>query len=70
MMFTLVMVSYTATSMALAIAAGQSMVAIANLLMTITFVFMTVSSTVQFSRLDHEISEMLKSRNPTSPEFS
>lgn len=70
MMFTLVMVSYTATSMALAIAAGQSVVAIANLLMTITFVFMTVSSTVQFSRLDHEIPEMLKSRNPTSPEFS
>lgn len=69
-MFTLMMVSYTATSMALAIAAGQSVVAIANLLMTVAFVFMIVSSTVQFSRLDHEISKMLKSRNPTSMEFS
>ncbi|NWI68444.1 ABCG2 protein, partial [Todus mexicanus] len=44
MMFTLVMVSYTATSMALAIAAGQSVVAVANLLMTITFVFMIIFS--------------------------
>ncbi|NXT71231.1 ABCG2 protein, partial [Chaetops frenatus] len=44
MMFTLMMVSYTATSMALAIAAGQSVVAIANLLMTITFVFMILFS--------------------------
>ncbi|XP_019382157.1 PREDICTED: ATP-binding cassette sub-family G member 2-like [Gavialis gangeticus] len=44
MMFTLMMVSYTATSMALAIAAGQSMVAIANLLMTIAFVFMIIFS--------------------------
>ncbi|NWV06110.1 ABCG2 protein, partial [Ptilonorhynchus violaceus] len=44
MMFTLMMVSYTATSMALAIAAGQSVVAVANLLMTITFVFMTIFS--------------------------
>lgn len=43
MMFTLMMVSYTATSMALAIATGQSVVAVANLLMTITFVFMIVS---------------------------
>ncbi|NXH21385.1 ABCG2 protein, partial [Bucco capensis] len=44
MMFTLMMVSYTATSMALAIAAGQSVVAVANLLMTITFVFMILFS--------------------------
>ncbi|KAF1495848.1 ATP-binding cassette sub-family G member 2, partial [Eudyptula minor novaehollandiae] len=44
MMFTLLMVSYTATSMALAIAAGQSVVAVANLLMTITFVFMIIFS--------------------------
>lgn len=64
------MVSYTATSMALAIAAGQDVVAIANLLMTVAFVFMIVSSTFQFSSLDHEIPEMLKSRNPTSMEFS
>ncbi|KFQ16310.1 ATP-binding cassette sub-family G member 2, partial [Leptosomus discolor] len=44
MMFTLMMVSYTATSMSLAIAAGQSVVAVANLLMTITFVFMIIFS--------------------------
>ncbi|XP_025920595.1 ATP-binding cassette sub-family G member 2 isoform X1 [Apteryx rowi] len=44
MMFTLMMVSYTATSMALAIAAGQSVVALANLLMTIAFVFMIIFS--------------------------
>ncbi|XP_061439040.1 broad substrate specificity ATP-binding cassette transporter ABCG2-like isoform X2 [Rhineura floridana] len=44
MMFTLMMVSYTATSMALAIATGQSLVAVANLLMTITFVFMIIFS--------------------------
>ncbi|KAJ7411371.1 ATP-binding cassette sub-family G member 2 [Willisornis vidua] len=44
MMFTLMMVSYTATSMALAIAAGQSVVAVANLLMTVTFVFMILFS--------------------------
>ncbi|KAL8206726.1 UNVERIFIED_CONTAM: ATP-binding cassette sub- G member 2 [Gekko kuhli] len=43
MMFTLMMVSYTATSMALAIATGQSVVSVANLLMTIAFVFMIVS---------------------------
>ncbi|NXU60818.1 ABCG2 protein, partial [Horornis vulcanius] len=45
MMFTLMMVSYTATSMALAIATGQSVASIANLLMTVAFVFMIVSST-------------------------
>ncbi|NXH93500.1 ABCG2 protein, partial [Pachycephala philippinensis] len=44
MMFTLMMVSYTATSMALAIAAGESVVTVANLLMTITFVFMILFS--------------------------
>lgn len=44
MMFTLMMVSYTATSMALAIAAGQSVVAVANLLMTVAFVFMILFS--------------------------
>ncbi|NXO06452.1 ABCG2 protein, partial [Oriolus oriolus] len=44
MMFTLMMVSYTATSMALAIAAGQSVVTVANLLVTITFVFMILFS--------------------------
>ncbi|NXN79038.1 ABCG2 protein, partial [Bombycilla garrulus] len=44
MMFTLMMVSYTATSMALAIAAGQNVVAVANLLMTLSFVFMIIFS--------------------------
>uniref|UniRef100_A0A8D0GRV3 Broad substrate specificity ATP-binding cassette transporter ABCG2 n=1 Tax=Sphenodon punctatus TaxID=8508 RepID=A0A8D0GRV3_SPHPU len=44
MMLTLMMVSYTATSMALAIAAGQSVVAVANLLLTIAFVFMIIFS--------------------------
>ncbi|XP_073456941.1 broad substrate specificity ATP-binding cassette transporter ABCG2 isoform X1 [Aquarana catesbeiana] len=44
MMFTLMMISYTATSMALAIAAGQDVVAVANLLMTISFVFMIIFS--------------------------
>lgn len=70
MMLTLMMVSYAATSMALAIATGQSVVSVANLLSTVAFVFMIVSSTVQFSRLDHKIPEMLKSRNPTSTDFS
>lgn len=64
MMFTLMTVSYTATSMSLAIAAGQSVVTVANLLITITFVFMMVSSIIQFSRLNPEILEILKSRNP------
>lgn len=44
MMFTLMMVAYSASSMALAIAAGQSVVSIATLLMTISFVFMMVST--------------------------
>ncbi|NXW93513.1 ABCG2 protein, partial [Alopecoenas beccarii] len=44
MMFTLMLVSYTATSMAMAIAAGQNVFAVANLLITIAFVFMTIFS--------------------------
>ncbi|XP_011230514.1 broad substrate specificity ATP-binding cassette transporter ABCG2 isoform X1 [Ailuropoda melanoleuca] len=44
MMFTLIMVAYSASSMALAIAAGQSVVSIATLLMTISFVFMMIFS--------------------------
>ncbi|KAM5282640.1 broad substrate specificity ATP-binding cassette transporter ABCG2-like [Hipposideros larvatus] len=44
MMFTLLMVAYSASSMALAIAAGQSVVSIATLLMNITFVFMMIFS--------------------------
>lgn len=44
MMFTLIMVAYTASSMALAIATGQSVVSVATLLMTIAFVFMMLFS--------------------------
>uniref|UniRef100_A0A5S6MTA5 Putative nucleotidyltransferase MAB21L1 n=1 Tax=Xenopus tropicalis TaxID=8364 RepID=A0A5S6MTA5_XENTR len=44
MMFTLMMIAYTAASMALAVAAGQDVVAVANLLMTICFVFMIIFS--------------------------
>ncbi|XP_052576585.1 broad substrate specificity ATP-binding cassette transporter ABCG2 [Peromyscus californicus insignis] len=44
MMFTLIMVAYTSSSMALAIAAGQSVVSVATLLMTISFVFMMIFS--------------------------
>ncbi|XP_035005581.2 broad substrate specificity ATP-binding cassette transporter ABCG2 isoform X2 [Hippoglossus stenolepis] len=41
-MFTVMLVAYTATSMALAISADQTVVAIANIFMTITFVFMMI----------------------------
>ncbi|CAH2301370.1 ATP-binding cassette sub-family G member 2 isoform X1 [Pelobates cultripes] len=44
MMFTLMMISYTATSMGMAIAAGQDVVTVANLSMTICFVFMIIFS--------------------------
>ncbi|XP_066476933.1 broad substrate specificity ATP-binding cassette transporter ABCG2-like isoform X2 [Tiliqua scincoides] len=43
-MLTLICVSYTATSMSLAISAGMDVVAIANLLITICFVFMLIFS--------------------------
>ncbi|XP_062989272.1 broad substrate specificity ATP-binding cassette transporter ABCG2-like isoform X2 [Elgaria multicarinata webbii] len=43
-MLTLVLVSYTATSMALAVSAGMDVVAIANLLITVCFVFMMIFS--------------------------
>nr|XP_015203009.1 PREDICTED: ATP-binding cassette sub-family G member 2-like [Lepisosteus oculatus]XP_015203010.1 PREDICTED: ATP-binding cassette sub-family G member 2-like [Lepisosteus oculatus] len=43
-MFTLIMVSYTATSMGLAISAGMDVVGIANLIMTICFVLMLIFS--------------------------
>lgn len=41
-MFTLALVAYTATSMSMAISADQNVVAIANLYMTICFVFMMI----------------------------
>lgn len=69
-MFTLMLMSYTATSMALAIGAGQNVFTVANLLITIVFVFMTVSRNIQFSGLNPEILATLKSQNPSSVEFS
>ncbi|XP_036619302.1 broad substrate specificity ATP-binding cassette transporter ABCG2 [Trichosurus vulpecula] len=42
MMFTLLMVAYTASSMVLALAAGQSVVSVANIITTIAFVFMMI----------------------------
>ncbi|KAK2489481.1 hypothetical protein MC885_011514 [Smutsia gigantea] len=44
MMLTLMMVAYSASSMALAVAAGQSVVSVATLLTTISFVFMMIFS--------------------------
>uniref|UniRef100_A0A674IUX8 Broad substrate specificity ATP-binding cassette transporter ABCG2 n=1 Tax=Terrapene triunguis TaxID=2587831 RepID=A0A674IUX8_9SAUR len=44
MMGTLILVAYTASSMALAIATGQDVVAVANLLINICFVFMIIFS--------------------------
>ncbi|XP_037385751.2 broad substrate specificity ATP-binding cassette transporter ABCG2 isoform X2 [Talpa occidentalis] len=44
MMFSLMMVAYSSSSMSLAIAAGQSVVSIATLLMTISFVVMMIFS--------------------------
>ncbi|KAL0157495.1 hypothetical protein M9458_045571, partial [Cirrhinus mrigala] len=39
-LFSIILVSYTATSMALAISADQTVVAIANIFLTIIFIFM------------------------------
>uniref|UniRef100_A0AAX7U3L6 Broad substrate specificity ATP-binding cassette transporter ABCG2 n=1 Tax=Astatotilapia calliptera TaxID=8154 RepID=A0AAX7U3L6_ASTCA len=43
-MLTVTLVAYTATAMTMAISADQSVVALANILMTITFVFMMIFS--------------------------
>ncbi|XP_051955909.1 broad substrate specificity ATP-binding cassette transporter ABCG2-like isoform X3 [Xyrauchen texanus] len=43
-LFSVILVSYTATSMTLAISADQTVVAIANIFMTISFVFMMIFS--------------------------
>ncbi|KTG03862.1 hypothetical protein cypCar_00023786 [Cyprinus carpio] len=43
-LFSIILVSYTATSMTLAISADQTVVAIANIFMTISFVFMMIFS--------------------------
>ncbi|XP_077074756.1 broad substrate specificity ATP-binding cassette transporter ABCG2 isoform X1 [Siphateles boraxobius] len=43
-LFSIMMVSYTATAMTLAISADQTVVAIANIFMTISFVFMMIFS--------------------------
>ncbi|XP_039996684.1 broad substrate specificity ATP-binding cassette transporter ABCG2-like isoform X2 [Xiphias gladius] len=50
--FTVMLVSYTATSMALAISADQTVVAIANIFMTISFVFMMALQVNEFSGLN------------------
>uniref|UniRef100_A0A8D0GS12 Broad substrate specificity ATP-binding cassette transporter ABCG2 n=1 Tax=Sphenodon punctatus TaxID=8508 RepID=A0A8D0GS12_SPHPU len=44
MMFTLILVAYTASSMSLAIATGQDVTSVANLLINICFVFMIIFS--------------------------
>ncbi|KAI4884478.1 hypothetical protein NFI96_014100 [Prochilodus magdalenae] len=43
-MFTVILVAYTATAMTMAISADQSVVALANIFMTIAFVFMMIFS--------------------------
>ncbi|XP_073678917.1 broad substrate specificity ATP-binding cassette transporter ABCG2-like [Garra rufa] len=43
-LFSIILVSYTATSMALALSADQTVVAIANIFITISFVFMMIFS--------------------------
>ncbi|KAB5581411.1 hypothetical protein PHYPO_G00175370 [Pangasianodon hypophthalmus] len=43
-MFTVILVAYTATAMTMAISVGQSVVAVANIFLTITFVFMMIFS--------------------------
>ncbi|XP_052361797.1 broad substrate specificity ATP-binding cassette transporter ABCG2-like [Oncorhynchus keta] len=43
-MLTVALVAYTATAMTMAISADQSVVAIANIFMTIAFVFMMIFS--------------------------
>lgn len=49
-MFTVMLVAYTATSMALAISADQTVVAIANIFMTIACVFMMVTAATKMSK--------------------
>ncbi|KAM9329529.1 broad substrate specificity ATP-binding cassette transporter ABCG2 [Gastrophryne carolinensis] len=44
MMFTLILMSYTATAMNLAISAGQEVIAVVNILMTLSFIFMIIFS--------------------------
>ncbi|MGH0132134.1 UNVERIFIED_CONTAM: hypothetical protein FKN15_049995 [Acipenser sinensis] len=51
-MFTITLVSYTATAMTLAISADQSVVAVANIFMTISFVFMMALQVNEFVGLD------------------
>lgn len=50
-MFTVAMTAYTATAMVMAISADQNVVAIANIYMTITFVFMMVRAHVPHPRI-------------------
>ena len=50
-MFTVTLVAYTATAMTMAISADQTVVAVANIFMTISFVFMMVSAPPQTHHL-------------------
>uniref|UniRef100_A0A4W4DT49 ABC transporter domain-containing protein n=1 Tax=Electrophorus electricus TaxID=8005 RepID=A0A4W4DT49_ELEEL len=50
-MITVAMTAYTATAMTMAISADQTVVAVANIFMTISFVFMMVSTRIIFSGL-------------------
>ncbi|XP_053477972.1 broad substrate specificity ATP-binding cassette transporter ABCG2-like isoform X2 [Ictalurus furcatus] len=43
-LFTVILVAYTATAMTMAISVGQSVVAVANILLTVAFVFMMIFS--------------------------
>uniref|UniRef100_A0A671PKB7 ATP-binding cassette sub-family G member 2-like n=1 Tax=Sinocyclocheilus anshuiensis TaxID=1608454 RepID=A0A671PKB7_9TELE len=69
-LFSIVLVSYTATSMTLAISADQTVVAIANIFMTISFVFMMVKKHTYTSEPTHTRMRELN-RQPSSykPDF-
>lgn len=55
-MFTVTLVAYTATAMTMAISADQTVVAVANIFMTISFVFMMVSIPSQTPQQRHQCS--------------
>lgn len=59
-MFSVILVAYTATSMALAISADQTVVAIANIFMTIACVFMMVMQMCCFEDLCPQNNDNIK----------
>lgn len=67
-MFSVILVAYTATSMALAISADQTVVAIANIFMTIACVFMMVTCTrindTAAQTLKHALKQFVKPSPP------